>query len=121
YIAAHDLWDRWTVCVGITPDDHTLVPHDQCRFDAGVVLKDGVQLQPSGQVAVQVLPGGRWAVFLHKGPYETLWQTWSTVDRDWLPRSGAVLRDVPPVEIYLDDPEKTPSELLRTEILIPIV
>jgi AraC family transcriptional regulator len=121
YIDDHDLWGKWTVCVGITPDDHTVIPHDQCRFDAGVVLKEGVQVQPSGKVDIQVLPGGRWAVFLHKGPYETLWQTWNTVDRDWLPRSGVALRDVPPVEIYLDDPRKTPPEALRTEILIPIV
>jgi AraC family transcriptional regulator len=121
YLRDHDLMDAWTVCVGITPDDHTVVPHDQCRFDAGVILKEGVDIQPTGEVGVQVLPGGRWAVFQHRGPYETLWQTWNIVDRDWFPRSGEVPRDVPPVEIYLDDSSKTQPEALRTEILIPIV
>jgi AraC family transcriptional regulator len=121
YVQDHDLKDTWTMCVGITPDDHTVVPHEQCRFDAGVVLKPGVQLQPGEAVEVQVLAGGRWAVFQHKGPYESLWQTWNIVDRDWLPRSGERLRDAPPMEIYLDDASKTPPEALRTEILIPIV
>jgi AraC family transcriptional regulator len=116
----HGLMDTWTVCVGITPDDPNVVPHEQCRFDAGVVLKEGVQVQPVESVGMQMLPGGRWAVFHHKGPYSTLWQTWNTVDRDWLPRSGVTLRDVPPVEVYLDDPRKTQPAALRTEILIPI-
>lgn len=121
YLRDHNLMSTWTVCVGITPDNHTVVPHDQCRFDAGVILKEGVDVPLTGGVGVQVLPGGRWAVFQHRGPYETLWQTWNTVDRDWFPRSGEVPRDVPPVEVYLDDPSKTQAESLRTEILIPII
>lgn len=121
YLRKYDLMDKFTVCVGITPDDPNVIPHEQCRFDAGVILKEGIHIQPTEPVGMQVMPGGRWAVFQHKGPYDTLWQSWNMADRDWLPRSGETLRDVPPVEIYLDDPRKTPPEKLCTEILIPIV
>ncbi len=120
YLRDHDLMDKLTMCLGITPDDPNVVPHDQCRYNAGVVLKDGVDVQPVGKVGVQLLPGGRWSVFLHKGPYDTLWQSWNAVYRDWLPRSGETPRDVPPVEVYLTDARKTRPEELRTEILIPI-
>ncbi len=120
YLCHHGLRDNITACLGITPDDLDVVPHDQCRFDAGVILKDAGHIQPTGKVGVQVLPGGRWAVFQHKGPYDTLWQTWNTAYRDWLPRSGEMPRDVPPVEVYLNDVKKTQLAELRTEILIPI-
>jgi AraC family transcriptional regulator len=120
YLREHDLMDKFTVRLGITPDDCNVVPHDQCRFDAGVVLKDGVHVQPAGKVGMQVLSGGRWAVFQHKGPYDTLWQSWNVAYRDWLPRSGETPRNVPPVELYVNNVSKTPPAELRTEILIPI-
>jgi len=120
YLHEHALMDKFTACVGITPDDYSVVPHAECRFDAGVVLKEGVRVEPTGKVAIQVLPAGRWAVFQHKGAYDTLWQSWNVAYRDWLPRSGERPRDVPPVEIYLNNVQVTRPEQLRTEILIPI-
>lgn len=121
YLHENDLLNAFTTCLAITPDDLDTVPHDQCRIDAGVILKEGVQVTPSEQVNVQLLPAGRWAVFQHKGPYDTLWQSWNVAYRDWLPRSGERPRDVPPLEIYLNNVNHTPPEQLRTEILIPIV
>ena len=121
YLQEHALQNAFTACLAITPDDLDTVPHDQCRIDAGVILKEGIQITPTDQVAVQLLPAGRWAVFQHKGPYDTLWQSWNVAYRDWLPRSGERPRDVPPLEIYLNNINHTPPEQLRTEILIPIV
>ena len=66
------------------------------------------------------LPGGKAAVFTHKGPYETLWQTWNKVYRDWLPASGEKLRDAYPYEVYLNEKGKVAPEDLLTEIYIPI-
>ena len=66
------------------------------------------------------VPGGRWAVSLHRGSYETLWQSWNRLYRDWLPASECVTRDAAPFEIYLDDKKTIPQEELRTEIWIPI-
>jgi AraC family transcriptional regulator len=120
YLGEHNLWGKFTMCLGIQPDDPNVIPHDKCRYDAGVVLKEGVHVKPSGKVGMHVLPSGRWAVFKHQGPYETLWQSWNAVYRDWLPRSGETPRDLPPLEIYLDAGKKIKPEELRTEILIPI-
>lgn len=121
YLQHHKLMGAFSACLAITPDNYDIVPHDQCRIDAGVVLNEGVQVELTSEVALQVLPAGRWAVFQHKGPYDTLWQSWNVAYRDWLPRSNERPRDVPPLEIYLNNINNTPPEQLRTEILIPIV
>jgi len=121
YLHEQKLTEAFTACLGITPDDYNVIPHAQCRFDAGVILKDGVTIAPPGTVDIQVVPAGRWAVFQHKGPYNTLWQSWNVAYRDWLPRSGKRPRDVPPVEVYLNNVNHTPPEQLHTEILIPIL
>jgi AraC family transcriptional regulator len=116
----HDLSQHVVQCLAITPDDPGVRPPEECRYDAGFILREGVRVEPDGEVGVQVLEGGRWAVFLHRGPYETMWQTWNAAYRDWLPASGEQLRDVSPYEVYLDDKSKTKPEDLRTEIYIPI-
>jgi len=107
------------------PDD----PH--CRYVAGVVFGHdmasgrGSCTQPdlalSGSLAWQTLAAGRYAVFTHIGPYDTLHQSWSAIYRDWLPSSGEQLRDVPPLELVMNNPHTTPPELLHTEIWLPLL
>jgi len=66
------------------------------------------------------LPGGRYAVFPHKGPYEVLWKTWDQTYHDWLPESGCTLRDAIPYEVYVRNKQDFPPQELLTEIFIPI-
>ena len=67
-----------------------------------------------------VLPGGRYAIFTHRGSYEFLMQSWNTAYLDWLPRSGSVLRDAPPFEAYLNAASLPESLQKSACILIPI-
>ena len=120
FMEDHDLCNQCSQCLAITPDEAGITPPEDCRYDAGVILRPGVQVKPEGEVGLQALEAGRWAVFQHKGPYGTLWQTWNAAYRDWLPASGEELRDAPPYEVYLDDAEHTDPGDLRTEIYIPI-
>jgi AraC family transcriptional regulator len=123
YIGQHNLKEQVSsACLGITPDEPSVVPDEECRYDAGVFVNDNQQIDllPGDPVDIQILPGGRYAVFLHKGPYRTLGQTWRAIYREWLPKSGETLRDVPPYEVYVDDPQQTRPEDLRTEIFVPI-
>ena len=112
--------DQWSECIAIYPDDPASVPAEEVRIDAGLVLPDHVEVQTNGDADFQTLPGGRVAVFLHTGPYSKLNETWSTIYADWLPSSGETPRNVPPYEVYVDDPSSTPPAELRTEIHIPI-
>lgn len=118
YIASNLLWEQVRHTIAIYPDN-VEIGHEVC-FDAGVIFIEGKEpLTPDG-LAYQILRGGRWAVFRHVGPYDTLWQTWQTALHKWLPNSGEVMRDVTSFEIYIDDPSIVAPEELKTDIYVPI-
>jgi AraC family transcriptional regulator len=120
YLHEHKFMDQIQACVGIMPDEPGVTPPEEVRFDAGVIFREEIHLIQDGEIRSQIIPGGRWAVFLHEGPYSTLWQTWNAAFRDWLPLSGERLRDIAPFEKYLNDVAQTPEAELLTEIFIPI-
>jgi len=118
FLSTHNLMEKMSHCIAIYPDEVEV--GKEARFDAGVIFADGVEPAAADGLAYQTLPGGRWAVFRHVGPYDTLWQTWQAALRDWLPTSGEELRDAIPFEDYVDDPSQTAPEELRTDIFIPV-
>lgn len=120
FIEEQHLSDKWQQCLAIFPDDATDDPQKAICYDAGVTLHDGVKVEATGEVAFQTLKGGRWALFMHKGPYDTIWRTWQAAYRDWLPTSGEDLRDAPPYEVYLNNANEVAAEEVLTAIYIPI-
>lgn len=80
----------------------------------------GRPVTPEGEVGVQTIAGGRYVVFLHRGPYENLLGAYQHIFGEWLPGSGEELRDVPCFERYLNSPEHTRPENLKTEIYLPL-
>jgi AraC family transcriptional regulator len=118
FLGAAGLMARMKHCVAIYPDEVEV--GKPARFDAGAIFAAGEEPAAGDGLAYQTLLGGRWAVFQHVGPYDTLWQTWQAAYRDWLPTAGYELRDAVPFEDYIDDPSQVASEKLRTEICIPI-
>lgn len=118
YLGSTNAWDKLRSCVALYPDPVEV--GEEARFDAGAIFVDGYEPDAPEGIAYQTLPGGRWAVFRHVGPYDTLWQTWQAALRDWLPNSGEEMRDAIPFEDYVDDASKTDPEELRTDIYIPI-
>ena len=76
-------------------------------------------LAGAGKVEASKLPGGAVVTTIHRGPYETLGETWSALQR-WIKDNGKVPGEAP-WELYLTDPGeiKDPAEW-RTEIVIPV-
>ena len=66
------------------------------------------------------LPGGTYAVFTYKGPYEGLGRAYQQIYGGWLPKSRYELRDTPGFEQYLNSPQNTAPENLLTLIHVPI-
>ncbi len=104
--------------IGIVHDDPDVTPADKLRYDAAVTVNRPVQ--PEGEFGVMELAGGRYAVVMHKGPYEELPKVYQRIYGGWQPKSGHRLRDVPTFEQYLNSPQNTRSEDLLTLIHIPI-
>lgn len=107
-----------TSYIGISHDFPNLTASEQLRYDACITLDR--ELSPTGEVGVQTIPVGRYAVFLHRGPYESFSATYDAIYRDWLPNSREQLRNQSAFELYLNSIENTPPADLRTEIWVPL-
>ena len=104
--------------VGICHDDPDVTPQSKIRYDACVTVDD--QFNPTGEIGVQAITGGEYAVTTHLGPYNKLGDTYAKIMGQWLPRSGRELRSTPCFEIYLNDPQSTEPADLLTDIYIPL-
>jgi len=105
-------------CFGICHDDPDVTPADKIRYDA--CLPVGPDFEAEGEVGVQEIAGGDYAITRHVGPYENLTDTYGGLCGKWLPNSGREIRDAPPFEAYLNNPQTTAPEDLLTDIHVPI-
>jgi len=118
-------------CLALCPDEPDGPNDPKPRYVAALVFGqdittgEGQARQPdlplNGTLAWDTLSPGRYAVFRHRGPYDTLYRTWETLYRDWLPATGHALRDVPPFEVTINDPTTTAPADLLTDIYLPVV
>jgi AraC family transcriptional regulator len=104
--------------LGICHDDPEVTPPAKIRYDACLTVSD--DFQPSGEIGVQTVAGGEYAMTTHTGPYSQLGRTYSEFLGQWLPRSGRQLRNSPCFEVYVNDPQSTPPEELLTDIYAPL-
>ena len=107
-----------TAFIGLCHDDPEVTPPMNIRYDA--CMEVGPDFEAGGEIGVQEIAGGEYAVTLHKGPFDTLKESYAALAGKWLPASGREPRNAPSYEVYLSDPEKTPPQELLTEIYIPL-
>ena len=118
FAKAKKLFGFKTEFIGISHDDPKVTEADKLRYDACIVVSKDVK--PDGAMGVQEVPGGKFAVFTHIGDYDKLESSYDYIFGKWLPESGKELRNVHSFEKYLNAPENTKPEKLKTEIYIPI-
>ncbi|WP_168796344.1 AraC family transcriptional regulator [Flagellimonas onchidii] len=99
-------------------DDPNVTEENQIRYDACLVVHK--EAKPSGNVGTKVLKGGKFAIFHYQGSYSNLGAVYDYIFNTWLMESDHELRDEPVREKYLNNPEKTAEDKLKTEIYIPI-
>lgn len=105
---------------GIGHDNPHVTDADKLRYDACVSWVDKT-IQTKGEIQSKIIDGGKYAVFLHKGDYIKLINTYDGVS-NWIVESGVKLRDLPIFEKYLNkNPITCNKDDLRTEIYIPII
>ncbi len=103
-------------CIGLSHDDPKITPPERLRYDACATVP--ADFEPAGEVGVQELPAGRYAVTTHRGPYEGLKDTYELLFGQWMPTNHETMVDGPSQEHYLNDPTSTPPEELLTDIYI---
>lgn len=103
--------------IAIFHDDPETTPADRLRSDAAMTLPAGARA-PNGLIE-QRIPAGRYASYVHKGPYEELLSTWARLKKEWLPANGHRASS-PSYEIYLNNPASTAKSDLLTEIRLRI-
>jgi AraC family transcriptional regulator len=107
-----------TQFIGICHDDPAVTPSGRIRYDACATVDE--TFRPQGEIGVQVISGGDYAVMTHFGPYEKLSNSYAKLLGQWLPRSGRRLRAIPCFEVYLNSPENTALADLVTDLHVPL-
>jgi AraC family transcriptional regulator len=117
-------------CIAQSPDEPRGPNDPHCRYIAGVLFGHDLfrgqgdctrpDLVLSGSLAWAPISPGRYVVFTHIGPHDTLHRSWAAIYSDWLPFSGERPREVPPMELCVNTPDTTPPDQLHTEIWIPV-
>ncbi|HZS09116.1 MAG TPA: AraC family transcriptional regulator [Blastocatellia bacterium] len=103
---------------GILHDDPEVTAPDKLRYEAAMVVAEEVAAE--GEVGIQQITGGRYAVATHAGPYEQVGDTYARLCGEWLPLSGRELLSAPALEFYRNSPEHTPPEELLTDVWLPL-
>jgi len=131
YDEVGETWDRFLTLMGkdgylggnpmmfgICHDDPEVTPRVKIRYDACLSVDE--DFAPTGDIGVQTVAGGRYAMTTHAGPYNQLGKTYAEFLGQWMPRNGHELRNAPCFEIYVNDPYSTPPEELLTDIYAPL-
>ena len=110
-----------TASIGLVYDDPDVTPAERLRYDACLVLLPAKipAAAPDGCVT-RTVPPGRYAVALHRGSFDTIFETYVNLLGRWLPHRNVELFDEPVVEVYLNNPTDTAPEDLRTEVCVRI-
>lgn len=108
-----------TEFLGLCYDSPSVPPSGKIRYDACISTPGN--LLPEGEIGIQTIPGGKYAVGTHYGPYDGLEEACKELYGKWLPASKYQLRnDTPYFEKYINEPETTSPEDLITEIYLGI-
>jgi AraC family transcriptional regulator len=99
---------------GLSYDDPEITPAEHVRYDACLEVDDSVK--PDGEMAIQEVPGGSFAVAVHVGPYSSLDETYTAVLCGWAAATRREFGPAPSLERYLNDPRSTPPDQVQTEI-----
>ena len=109
------------VSVGLVYDDPDVTAAELLRYDACEVFDESSIPDPLPlDCTTRTIPAGRYAVALHRGPYETILSTYTNLLGRWLPFRDYELADEPVVEVYLNEPGTTAPNELRTEVCVRI-
>ncbi len=102
----------------LSRDISTITHPENYRIYACISMPE--KIKPKGNLGLQTIDGGLYAVFTYKGSYRNLDVIYCNIYRYWIPKSNYELRDNISFEKYLNSPLHTSEEELLTEIYVPV-
>lgn len=118
FVKEHKLFSLGMEHIAIYHDDPKVTGGDKLRTDICLVVKK--KAEPQGNIGVKEIRGGKFAMFLYQGTYDNLDAAYDMIYGKLLPENNLQLRDYHCFEKYLNNPDKTKPEKLKTEIYVPI-
>ncbi len=118
FVKEHKLFSAGMEHIAIYHDDPKVTESEKLRTDVCLVVQK--EAKPHGDIGVKEIKGGRFAMFHYQGAYENLGAVYDTIYAKLLPENGLQLRDYHCFEKYLNHPDKTTPEKLKTEIYVPV-
>ena len=98
-------------------DNPDVTPPEKCRFDACIIVPD--KTIPEGQVFIQTISGGSYAVCHFEIKPESIQQAWEDAFL-WLCNSGYECNDKPCYELYHNNAAEHPQGKWIFDICIPL-
>jgi AraC family transcriptional regulator len=109
--------------LGVSSGSPDLDEHESLRFDACVTPHPNADVagaRADGLVPL-LIPGGRYAVFRHRGPYQRITHAYDVLFAAWVMTGRFELRDAPFINTYLSDPAGVAAGDLECDLAIPIL
>ncbi len=104
--------------IGITYDSPKITAEEHIRYDACISYDPGkVKIEKKGDVGIQRIEGGKFAIFRHVGDYRKIWETYHYIYSNWLFSTNQKLANYPSYSIYKQDQSNWEQEI---DIYIPI-
>ncbi len=108
-----DLKPKNKEAFGFGYDDPLQTKPEEFRFDLGLAVPKHYKL--IGKVIEKHIPSGRYAIATHFGAHDNLGDTVYAMYRDWLPKSGEELGELPIIFNYHNFDYEVPESELITE------
>lgn len=105
--------------ISLYHDDPSTTDEGRLRLTVGMSIPDGQEVE--GEIGKMVVEGGRYAVGNFEVATHEYPLAWKAMYTDWLPESGYMPADMPPFELYLNDPSRHPEHKHIFEIWMPVV
>jgi AraC family transcriptional regulator len=109
--------------LGVSHDSPDMADHASLRFDACVTVVAGADVAGARSDGARLLtiPGGRYAVFRHRGAYQRITHGYDLLVAAWVLTGRVELRDAPFVNTYYSNPSVVRESELECDLAIPVV
>ncbi len=100
-------------------DDPSITNEDKLRFDA--CIRAPKEVIEKGDIGRRTLEGGRYTVFMHKGPYDKLQDSFNAIFQQWYPLHKDEVAEKSCFVVHLNmEIAQTDPENLLTKIYVPL-